>query len=255
MCENMDIPVVVDPELKPGEIGQRGVLQLGGKSIEIRVLDILPEDMWASSHVYPHEMEQKAEPLVVPHSIVSNMSTSRGRSTRGKDGRAMLGRGHQTHKTHLAKKKRQRAKKRAKPDDSCDYDSAAFTSSDGEHVSAASSSDTVETSEESSDSDAAVLVPARRVLREFWGPRSTRGLGSQYKKSQRIFQVELEDGTSIELLAEDLVDGQKDVMYAEENPHYHAAIEDWREEHEKVPRPVQPASKVHRRRSLRQRNS
>jgi hypothetical protein len=263
MCRNLDIPVVVDEDLKPGEIGQRGVLKIGGKSIEIRVLDILPEDMWASSRVYSHDMEQKDEDLVVPHSVVSNVSASRGISTRGKDGRAMLGRGHQLHTKHLAKKRR-RAKKRAafsRPDDSCDYDSAAFTSSSDNSVASLSdgdpagrSSDSVEPSQEFSttESDSGALVPARCVLREYWGPRSTKGLGPQYKNSQRIFVVELEDETRIEVLAEDLVDGKKDDMYAEENPHYQPAIAVWREEHDQVPRPVRQVPKATLRRSRRQ---
>ena len=88
-------------------------------------------------------------------------------------------------------------------------------------------------------------------MREFWGPRSTRGLGAQYKNSQRIFVIELEDDTKIEVIAEDLVDGEEDGMYAEENPHYHDAIRDWRKKNAKVRRPEKQGSKTARRKSRR----
>jgi hypothetical protein len=105
----IDIQVAIDPDLRPGEIGQRGVLEFEGKQLEIRVLDDLPEDLWERSMPIAPSVECKNEDLVLPHAIVSNISSSRGRSTRGKAGRAMLGR----RATEASDRRRARQARRA----------------------------------------------------------------------------------------------------------------------------------------------
>ena len=69
------------------------------------------------------------------------------------------------------------------------------------------------------------------ILKEFWGPKG-RG---RNRYAQRIFQVLLADGSKVNCVAEDVVNGWDEPF--EENEFYSAVLRDWRLEHGKPPRP------------------
>ncbi len=81
-------------------------------------------------------------------------------------------------------------------------------------------------------------LSATRILREYWGPPS-----GQHKQTQRLFIVELSDGTKETLLAEDTVDRLPDAVEElpfEQNPFYKQVLEAWRREALHQHPPVQP---------------
>lgn len=138
MCDNMDVEIEVDPEIRPGELGQRGVMSFEGQTLEIRVLDELPADLWARSRALPPSLEVKDEDVTFPHAVVSNVNAASGQSTRGKAGRALLGgpREKQSRTKRRAGKGKKAAKRgAAKGTQARDSDSASAPASDSAEFS------------------------------------------------------------------------------------------------------------------------
>ena len=70
------------------------------------------------------------------------------------------------------------------------------------------------------------------VLKEYWGPNG-RGRKSY---CQRLFKVRFDDGSSEDLVAEDLMDGCANPF--ETNAFYSEILAQWRQDHAKAVRPV-----------------
>ena len=74
--------------------------------------------------------------------------------------------------------------------------------------------------------------PALRILKEYWGPKTT----GRNRFAQRLFKVLFADGSKENLVAEDVVDGWDQPFEA--NPFYSNVLREWRQEHPS--KPVRP---------------
>ena len=76
------------------------------------------------------------------------------------------------------------------------------------------------------DDDVDEVLQAVSVLREFWSP-----LRGKNAYTQRIFRIRFIDGSTTDLLAEDLKDEHPGLMMVDDNPHYAEVVCVWRETH------------------------